>query len=52
MFFFGDLNYRVTDLPNNQVKKYIAENDLHSILIHDQLNKQKELGKILDVSVY
>lgn len=59
MFFFfsqiywlGDLNYRVTDLTNTQVKTLLARKEMNTLLKADQLNQQKERGNVLLVSYF
>lgn len=49
IYWLGDLNYRVTNMSTHQVKELINRNDLRMLLLHDQLNKQIELKKVLQV---
>lgn len=37
-------------MPTHQVKELINRNDLRNLLLHDQLNKQIELKKVLQVT--
>ncbi|KAJ2000186.1 Inositol-1,4,5-trisphosphate 5-phosphatase 1 [Coemansia thaxteri] len=45
VFWLGDLNYRI-DLPNDQARMLIAERQLKSLLIYDQLSMQVASGKV------
>ncbi|XP_017773007.1 PREDICTED: type II inositol 1,4,5-trisphosphate 5-phosphatase, partial [Nicrophorus vespilloides] len=47
IYWLGDMNYRIRRLDTHEVKKHIAMGDLNTILCHDQLNQEKERGKIL-----
>uniref|UniRef100_A0A1Y1KCB3 Inositol polyphosphate-related phosphatase domain-containing protein n=1 Tax=Photinus pyralis TaxID=7054 RepID=A0A1Y1KCB3_PHOPY len=47
VYWLGDLNYRITEQSAFQVKKYLASDDLASVLLADQLNQQKDLSKVL-----
>eukprot|EP01125_Pyxidicula_operculata_P012528 TRINITY_DN4116_c1_g1_i1.p1 TRINITY_DN4116_c1_g1~~TRINITY_DN4116_c1_g1_i1.p1 ORF type:complete len:827 (+),score=164.84 TRINITY_DN4116_c1_g1_i1:19-2499(+) len=43
-FFYGDLNYRI-DKPRDHVLDVIAQNNLSSLIEHDQLYKEKLNGR-------
>ncbi|PIA15008.1 DNase I-like protein [Coemansia reversa NRRL 1564] len=44
-FWLGDLNYRV-NLPNDQARVLVAQNQLRSLLMYDQLRLQMAAGKV------
>ena len=37
IFWLGDLNFRIDDIPNEEVKKRISEGDLEYLWPHDQV---------------
>ena len=45
VFWLGDLNYRFDDLSPDEVKQLSSMNDFEKLNVHDQLNKQRGLGK-------
>ncbi|KAJ1962758.1 Inositol-1,4,5-trisphosphate 5-phosphatase 1 [Dipsacomyces acuminosporus] len=45
VFWLGDLNYRI-DLPNDQARKLIAERQLTSLVMYDQLSIQMAENKV------
>ncbi|XP_014209022.1 inositol polyphosphate 5-phosphatase OCRL-1 [Copidosoma floridanum] len=45
IYWMGDLNYRIADLEADEVKLLIDAQDFKSLLIRDQLNEQRRLGK-------
>ncbi|XP_060527450.1 inositol polyphosphate 5-phosphatase OCRL isoform X2 [Cylas formicarius] len=47
IYWLGDLNYRITDLTNVQVKTLLQRNEMNALLKADQLNQQKERGNVL-----
>ncbi|SCV69067.1 BQ2448_2087 [Microbotryum intermedium] len=51
LFFFGDLNYRISTVtPKNLTKQLIARkihNDLPALLTHDQLRQEQAKGRTL-----
>ncbi|KAL1922020.1 uncharacterized protein VTP21DRAFT_10662 [Calcarisporiella thermophila] len=47
VFFFGDLNYRVT-LPEEDVKKLLSQGEMDLLLGHDQLTVEKRAGRVFD----
>eukprot|EP01130_Rhizamoeba_saxonica_P009304 TRINITY_DN3776_c0_g1_i1.p1 TRINITY_DN3776_c0_g1~~TRINITY_DN3776_c0_g1_i1.p1 ORF type:complete len:514 (-),score=125.63 TRINITY_DN3776_c0_g1_i1:42-1454(-) len=47
VFWFGDLNYRI-DLPDEEVKEAIAEENWDLLLEADQLKQQMSLGNVFD----
>lgn len=46
IYWIGDLNYRITELDPNTVKKYIEENNLLPVLEWDQLNLQHKQNNV------
>ncbi|KAJ2797920.1 Inositol-1,4,5-trisphosphate 5-phosphatase 1, partial [Coemansia guatemalensis] len=46
-FWLGDLNYRV-NLPNDQARVLVAQNQLRSLLMYDQLRLQMAAGKVFE----
>jgi hypothetical protein len=44
--FFGDLNFRI-DLPNDDVRRYVALRDIQPLLRQDQLLKNKDKHPVL-----
>lgn len=50
VYWLGDLNYRITDLSNTQVKVLLQRNEMNALLKVDQLNQQRERGNVLLVS--
>lgn len=49
VYWLGDLNYRVTDMSTSEVKSHLAMQNLAAILNVDQLNQQKDKGRVLQV---
>ena len=47
VYWFGDLNYRITDITSDQVKKMIDLNELDVLYQYDQLRIQQEKKKVL-----
>ncbi|KAF7273490.1 oculocerebrorenal syndrome of Lowe [Rhynchophorus ferrugineus] len=47
VYWLGDLNYRITDLTNLQVKTLLQRNEVTTLLRSDQLNQQRERGNVL-----
>ncbi|KAL1498282.1 hypothetical protein ABEB36_009103 [Hypothenemus hampei] len=47
IYWLGDLNYRITDLSNTQVKTLLIRNEVNTLLKVDQLNQQRERGNVL-----
>ncbi|XP_019773180.1 inositol polyphosphate 5-phosphatase OCRL isoform X1 [Dendroctonus ponderosae] len=47
VYWLGDLNYRITDLSNTQVKVLLQRNETNALLKVDQLNQQRERGNVL-----
>ena len=47
VFWCGDLNYRI-DLPNSLAKDSISKKEWNKLHRHEQLIKQKKLGKVLN----
>ncbi|XP_050314272.1 inositol polyphosphate 5-phosphatase OCRL [Anthonomus grandis grandis] len=47
IYWLGDLNYRITDLTNTQVKTLLQRNEMNTLLKVDQLNQQRERGSVL-----
>lgn len=47
IYWLGDLNYRITDLTNTQVKTLVQRDELNTLLKSDQLNQQRERGNVL-----
>ncbi|KAJ2155986.1 Inositol-1,4,5-trisphosphate 5-phosphatase 1 [Coemansia sp. RSA 552] len=45
VFWLGDLNYR-TNLPNDQARKLVAQGQLRSMLMYDQLSMQMAANKV------
>lgn len=45
IFWFGDFNYRV-DLPDEEVRRHLSENNLDSLLANDQLYAAKNAGLV------
>lgn len=48
VFFSGDLNFRLDEIPREEVLELIAAADFPSLLKHDQLNAALEKEKILE----
>lgn len=47
VYWLGDLNYRVTDMTTAEVKRHLASQNLAAVLNVDQLNQQKDRGRVL-----
>ncbi|XP_030753201.1 inositol polyphosphate 5-phosphatase OCRL [Sitophilus oryzae] len=47
IYWLGDLNYRITDLTNTQVKTLLQRNEINTLLRADQLSQQRERGNVL-----
>ncbi|CAH1122568.1 unnamed protein product [Ceutorhynchus assimilis] len=47
IYWLGDLNYRITDLNTSQVKTLLQRSEMNTLLKVDQLNQQKERGRVL-----
>ncbi|XP_066260889.1 inositol polyphosphate 5-phosphatase OCRL isoform X1 [Euwallacea similis] len=47
VYWLGDLNYRITDLSNTQVKTLLARCEMNTLLKVDQLSQQRERGNVL-----
>ena len=45
MFWCGDFNYRI-DLPNEEVKELIRQQNWDSLIAGDQLINQKNAGQV------
>ncbi|KAM5179819.1 synaptojanin-1 isoform 2-T2 [Mantella aurantiaca] len=45
VFWCGDFNYRI-DLPNEEVKELIRNQNFDSLILGDQLVKQKDVGQV------
>ncbi|KAJ2844637.1 Inositol-1,4,5-trisphosphate 5-phosphatase 1, partial [Coemansia erecta] len=45
VFWLGDLNYRV-DLPNDQTRSLVAQGQLQSLMMYDQLSTQMAAGRV------
>ncbi|KAI8320312.1 DNase I-like protein [Martensiomyces pterosporus] len=45
VFWLGDLNYRI-DLPNDQARKLVAERQVASLMMYDQLSIQMAENKV------
>ncbi|MBN3294257.1 I5P2 phosphatase, partial [Polypterus senegalus] len=48
VLWFGDLNYRISDVDVEQVKKLIDERDFKTLYKYDQLKKQMEEKAVFD----
>ncbi|CAH1799294.1 unnamed protein product [Owenia fusiformis] len=46
VYWIGDLNYRLSELDVDQVKKYIELTDFKTLLEHDQLHRQHLAKKV------
>ena len=46
MFWLGDLNYRLSDIDIDSVKKYIEANQLEKIMQYDQLHNQRQKKQV------
>ena len=46
IYWFGDLNYRITDMQTDQVKKLLEANEFEKLLKFDQLKRQHEKKKV------
>lgn len=46
IYWLGDLNYRITALDPNTVKKLVTENNFEAILEWDQLKQQHKLNNV------
>ena len=49
VFWCGDFNYRI-DLPNDEVKKLIQDENWSALQTCDQLFTQKDAGKVRNYS--
>lgn len=47
IYWLGDLNYRITELTNTQVKTLLQRNEMNTLLKADQLSQQRERGNVL-----
>eukprot|EP01004_Peranema_trichophorum_P005223 NODE_4091_length_1232_cov_44.025248_g3595_i0.p1 GENE.NODE_4091_length_1232_cov_44.025248_g3595_i0~~NODE_4091_length_1232_cov_44.025248_g3595_i0.p1 ORF type:complete len:386 (+),score=52.35 NODE_4091_length_1232_cov_44.025248_g3595_i0:59-1159(+) len=45
VFWFGDLNYRL-DIHRDHLDKLLSQKDCDTLLDHDQLNREKALGRV------
>ncbi|KAJ2550814.1 Inositol-1,4,5-trisphosphate 5-phosphatase 1 [Coemansia sp. RSA 1933] len=45
VFWLGDLNYRI-DLPNDQTRSLVAQGQLQSLMMYDQLSTQMAAGRV------
>lgn len=48
VIWMGDLNYRINDLPVDTVKALVEKNIFKDLLVQDQLNKQRDLGRVFN----
>ena len=46
VFWLGDLNYRLCDIDNDNVKKLIARKQLEKIMQYDQLHNQRQKKRV------
>ncbi|XP_050533288.1 inositol polyphosphate 5-phosphatase OCRL isoform X2 [Daktulosphaira vitifoliae] len=46
VFWFGDLNYRITEMSANSVKEMVNKNNLKTILEFDQFKQQHRIGNV------
>ncbi|KAL1459505.1 hypothetical protein WDU94_011477 [Cyamophila willieti] len=46
IYWLGDLNYRITDLDLMRVKNLINQGQYETVLEHDQLKRQHDLGHV------
>ncbi|XP_050430300.1 inositol polyphosphate 5-phosphatase OCRL isoform X2 [Adelges cooleyi] len=46
VFWFGDLNYRITDMSATSVKDLVSNNNLKIVLDADQLKQQHRIGNV------
>ncbi|XP_077976840.1 inositol polyphosphate 5-phosphatase OCRL-like [Glandiceps talaboti] len=46
VFWLGDLNYRISDIPADEVKQLITKNAFDKLYEFDQLNKQMRIHKV------
>jgi phosphatidylinositol-bisphosphatase len=47
IFWFGDLNYRLT-IPDAEARQAIADNNLEHLLAHDQLNIERKHNRVFE----
>ncbi|XP_065223598.1 type II inositol 1,4,5-trisphosphate 5-phosphatase [Planococcus citri] len=48
IYWFGDLNYRITEMDVLTVKNLIEKNDYDSILVYDQLRQNHRKGRVFE----
>lgn len=46
VYWFGDLNYRITELDATSVKHLVSKNQFKSVLEADQLKQQHRIGNV------
>lgn len=48
VYWFGDLNYRITELDAPSVKRLIETNSYDAILVHDQLKQNCKAERVFE----